>query len=95
MKINKIKERLKKERPAKTINISIPEDVISDLKKTAVQLGFSNCEALVRAYIGQGLRSDIERLENVEIANFIENLRQQGVQDEKIAIALSELKQVA
>lgn len=95
MKIDKIKERLKKERPEKTINVSIPEDVISDLEKTAVQLGFSNYKALVRAYIGQGLRSDLERLENVEIAKFIENLRHQGVQDEQIAIALSELKQAA
>lgn len=46
------------------VNMSIPEDVVVDLKRIAPLLGFSGYEALMRAYIGQGLRVDLERLES-------------------------------
>lgn len=95
MKIEKLKARLNKNRPTQTLSLTIPDDVIEDLKKVAVNLGFSNFEALIRAYIGQGLRNDLERLENSEFSNFIENLRHQGVKDEIISSALSDLKKVA
>jgi hypothetical protein len=95
MKIYDLKTRLQKERPAVNVDFQMPEDVIDDLKKVAAQLGFSNYRALMRAYIGQGLRVDIERLENTEISNLIESLRRHGVKDEIINSALSELKRVA
>ena len=41
----------------------MPEDVIEDLKRIAPLLGFSGYQPLVRAYIGQGLRADLERLD--------------------------------
>jgi hypothetical protein len=44
-----------------TISIRIPEDVIDDLKHVAPSLGFSGYQALIRAYIGQGLRRDLAR----------------------------------
>lgn len=63
MKTEVLKKRLDKSRPMTTVTIRIPEDVIEDLKRVAPLLGFSGYQPLVRAYIGQGLRSDIERLE--------------------------------
>ncbi|WP_239651725.1 BrnA antitoxin family protein [Neosynechococcus sphagnicola] len=57
------KKRLDKNRPMTTITIRIPEDVIEDLKRVAALLGFSGYQPLVCAYIGQGLRTDLERLE--------------------------------
>jgi hypothetical protein len=39
------------------------EDVIVDLKRVSPWLGFLGYQPLARAYIGQGLRSDLERLE--------------------------------
>jgi hypothetical protein len=63
MKISKLQERLRKERPVTTISLAIPEDVVDDLKRIAPLLGFSGCEPLMRAYIGQGLRVDLERLD--------------------------------
>ena len=49
----------------------------------------------MKAYIGQNLRTDIARLEKMEIYNFIESLRKQGVEDEVISSALSELRNAA
>lgn len=64
MKTNKISQRLQKDRPMTTVNIDIPDDVIEDLKRVAPLLGFSDYQALIKAYIGQGLRADLEHLEN-------------------------------
>lgn len=95
MKINDLKKRLQKERPTKEIILKIPEDTCEDLSKIAAKLGFSNSEALMRAYIGQGLRVDLERFESKEMSNLVESLRRHGVKDEIIASALSDLRKVA
>lgn len=95
MKINELKKRLQKERPMHEVILNIPEDVLEDLSKIASKLGFSNSESLMRAYIGQGLRVDIERFENKEMSNLVESLRRHGVKDEIIASALSDVKKVA
>lgn len=63
MKTEVLKKRLEKNRPMTTITIRIPEDVIEDLKRVASLLGFFGYQPLVRAYIGQGLQSDLEQLE--------------------------------
>jgi hypothetical protein len=91
MKINKLKQRLQKDRPMTMISLRIPEDVVGDLKRIAPILGFSGYQPLIRAYIGQGLRTDIERLEGyVEISALVESLRNQGVKDEVISSAIAE-----
>jgi DNA replication initiation complex subunit (GINS family) len=95
MKINDLKKRLQKERPMREVVLNIPEDVYEDLSKIAAKLDFSNSEALMRAYIGQGLRVDLERFESKEISNLVESLRRHGIKDEIIASALSDLKKVA
>lgn len=91
MKINKLKERLQKDRPMTMISLRMPEDVVADLKRIAPQLGFSGYQPLMRAYVGQGLRQDLERLESEEkMSRFIESLRKQGIGDEVIASAMAE-----
>jgi hypothetical protein len=96
MNINQLKTRLNKNRRHTNINLQIPEDLIEDLKKVASHLGFSGIEALIRAYIGQGLRMDLERLDNApEVSSLIESLRRQGVKEEVINSALADLKKVA
>ena len=96
MKINKLAQRLQKDRPMTMISIRIPEDVIEDLKRLAPLLGFSGYQALIKAYIGQGLRTDLERLEgSVEISALIESLRRQGVTEEVITSAVSEAQSLA
>ena len=96
MKINKIKDRLRKDRPMSTISLRIPEDVIEDLKEIAPRLGFSGYQPLIRAYIGQGLRADLERLsENPKLSTLVKSLRRHGVKDEIIASAVAEARNSA
>ena len=78
------------------VSIRIPDDVIEDLKRVAPMLGFSGYQALIKAYIGQGLRTDLERLEGgVEISALIESLRKKGVKDEIISSAMAEAQSSA
>ena len=95
MKIQELKKRLQPERPPIEVRLQIPADVVEDLKKTARHPGFSGHEALMRAYIGQGLRTDSEKIEHSEINEFIESLRRQGVEEEVINSALSDWKRAA
>jgi hypothetical protein len=90
MKAEVLKKRLDKNRPMTTITIRIPEDVIEDLKRVAPLLGFSGYQPLVRAYIGQGLRADLERLDGDTVSTLIASLKRHGVSDEIINEALSE-----
>ena len=93
MKINKLKKRLQKNRAMTTISLRIPEDVVDDLKSIAPRLGFSGYQPLIRAYIGQGLRVDLERLsDKVDISHLVESLRRHGVKEEVIASAMAEVK---
>jgi len=91
MKVETLKKRLDKNRPMTSVTMRIPEDVIDDLKRVAPLLGFSGYQALIRAYIGQGLRIDIERLESDTVSALIAGLKRRGVSDEVIHEALSEV----
>ena len=91
MKATDLKHRLQKDRPMVSISLRIPEDVIADLKRLAPQLGFSGYQPLMRAYVGQGLREDLSRLESVpSLKGFVEGLRQRGVDQIVIEQALAE-----
>lgn len=58
----------------------------------ATQLGFSGYQPLMRAYIGQGLRKDLARLENSPLESLTESLRKHGVKDAVISRILSDAK---
>ncbi len=92
MKTEQLRERLQKDRPMATISIRMPEDVVEDLKRVAPLLGFSGYQPLIRAYIGQGLRVDLERLDrNPGLERLVESLRRQGVAEEVISSAIAEM----
>lgn len=88
----RIQRRLRKDRPMASISLRIPEDVVEDLKAVAPSLGFSGYQPLIRAYIGQGLRKDLARLENDQMKLVVESLRRHGVDDQVIAEAIAEAK---
>jgi hypothetical protein len=91
MKIEALKKRLDRNRPMSSVTIRIPEDVIEDLKQIAPLLGFSGYQPLIRAYIGQGLRSDLERLDGDTVSALVASLKRRGVSDEVIHEALNEV----
>jgi len=73
------------------VSIRIPNDVIDDLKRVAPMLGLSGYQSLIKAYVGQGLRADVARLESgVNLSALIESRRRQGVKEEVISSAMAE-----
>ena len=91
MKAENLKKRLKRDRPMTTMTIRMPEDVIEDLKRIAPLLGFSGYQPLARAYIGQGLRADLERLEGDTVTALIASLKRHGVDDAVLQSAIQEI----
>jgi len=88
MKSSDLKKRLRKDRPMTTVSLQIPEDVCQDLKLW----GFSEYTPLIRAYIGQGLREDLAKLDaKPDLTYFINSLRRHGVDDGVIALAISDV----
>jgi hypothetical protein len=93
MKSGELKKRLRKERAMVPVTLRMPEDVIEDLRRIAPRLGFSGYQPLMRAYIGQGLRQDLARLESQpDINALIESLQRHGVGETVIAHAMDEVR---
>lgn len=73
-----------------SVTLRMPEDVVDDLKFVAPALGFSGYQPLIRAYVGRGLRADLERLDGFGPQSLIENLRRRGVDEGVLAQALAD-----
>ncbi len=93
MKITELRRRLRKGRPMTSVTLRIPEDVVDDLKRVAPRLGFSGYQPLIRAYVGQGLRRDLERLEgSPDMQRVVTSLRRHGVNEKVIQSAVEDLQ---
>jgi hypothetical protein len=93
MSVDKLKARLQPNRKKVMVSIRMPEDVVEEMKRVAPLLGFSGYQPLMRAYIGQGLRADLERLDQeTELSRLVESLRRQGVNEEVLVTAVAEAK---
>ena len=93
MKIDKLKQRLQKDRPMTSIELRLPEDVVEDLKQVAAMREFLDYRALMQAYIGQGLRADLEQLEGrLQMVELVASLKRQGVTDEAISLAMADIQ---
>lgn len=93
MKTSDLRARLRKTKPMTSITIRMPADVLRDLKRLAPLLGFSGYQPLIRAYIGQGLRRDLERVrKQPDLEHLVRSLRRHGVTDEVITSAIADLK---
>jgi len=86
----RMRERLRKDRPMTVISLRMPEDVIEELREIAPALGFSGYQPLIRAYIGQGLRKDQARMESSQVDALTESLRKHGIADQVISAAIAE-----
>jgi len=82
---DRIKLRLQKDRPSSPVTVMLPDDVISDLTEIAPALGFSSHHSLIRTYIGEGLRKDLEKLDGSYVIRLTESLRKQGLSDTVIS----------
>lgn len=91
MKIEKLKTRLQKDRPMIAVTIRMPVDVVGDLKRIAPLMGFSGYQALLKTYVGQGLRHDLERLDDDKVTALVSSLKKRGVADDVISDALNDV----
>lgn len=65
----------KKDRPTKSITIRMPEDLLEQLKRVAPTKGMSGYQPLMKFYISQGLRKDLQQIwEEEERAKELEAL---------------------
>lgn len=87
---DKLKARLKKDREMTTITLRVPVDVVESLKAIAPLKGLSGYQALLKAYVSEGLRRD----EAVHLfgpaARLAQALRKRGVPAELIEAAAQE-----
>lgn len=82
--------RLRKDRPMTAVTLRMPVDVVDDLKHVAPLLGHSGYQPLIRAYVGRGLREDLDRLEGSDLEALVANLRRRGVDEDILAKAVAE-----
>ena len=75
-----------------SVTIRMPEDVVAELKRLAPLLGFSGYQPLIRAYVGQGLREDLGRLDQDTMEALVSSLKRRGVSAKVIREALAEAK---
>lgn len=87
----RIKTRLAKDRPMTSITVRIPVDVVESMKEIAPQRGFSGYQALLKSYIGEGLRRDEAQFTFGQTARLIEALKKRGVPDSVLDDAAREL----
>ncbi len=87
----RIKTRLKKDRPMTSITLRIPVDVVDSMKEIAPQRGFSGYQALLKSYLSEGLRRDEAQFAFGQTARLIDALKKRGVSDKVLDEAAREL----
>jgi hypothetical protein len=87
----RLKKRLSKDRPMTLISLRIPIDVVDSLKEIAPRKGFCGYQALLKAYISEGLRRDEAEYVFGYKARLIEALKKRGVPEALIEEAEREV----
>ena len=87
----RIQKRLRRDRPMVSVTLRMPEDVVEDLKYVAPALGYSGYQPWMRAYVGRGLREDLERLENPDSDALLASLRRRGIDEKVLAEAIADV----
>lgn len=88
---DRLKTRLQKDRPMTSITIRMPVDAIESMKTIAPLKGLNGYQALLKAYVSEGLRRDeAQYLANTE-ARLIDALKRRGVPDDVLEAAAREL----
>jgi hypothetical protein len=88
----RVKKRLRKDRPSTTITMRIPVDVVESLKAIAPTRGFSAYQTLLKSYISEGLRRDEAQADLNAIQRLSEALRRRGVKENVLQEALEDAR---
>lgn len=92
----RIQRNMQPAKPMTLISLRLPNHLIDDLKEVAPTLGFSGYQALIRAYISNGLRlhlaqREAERAQNSAVEEFSRHLLAHGVSKEAIQQAATKM----
>lgn len=87
----RLRKRLKKNRPSTTITMRIPTDVVESLKAVAPMRGFTAYQTLLKSYISDGLRRDEAQFDLQTARRLVEALKRRGVADRVLEEALAEI----
>ena len=61
------------------ISMRLPQHMIDELKEIAISKGFSGYQGLIRYYVSQGARKDLEEMDAPNLENVARSLKQHGV----------------
>jgi hypothetical protein len=94
---DRIRRNMQPAKPMTLISLRLPEHVIEDLKEVAPTLGFGGYQALIRAYISNGLRKHLseketQRTKESAVEEFSRRLKTRGVSERAIREAAAEMK---
>jgi hypothetical protein len=87
----RLKARLDKNRPMTSITLRIPVDAVESMKLIALRRGFSGYQALLKTYVGEGLRRDEAQYASGEAKRLIDALKRRGVPENVLQEAVLEL----
>lgn len=88
----RLRKRLKKDRPNTTITMRIPVDIVESLKAVAPTRGFSGYQTLLKSYISEGLRRDEAAYDQYTARKLAEALKRRGVAEDVLRDALAEVQ---
>ena len=86
--LERIKKRMTPNPPMDMISMRIPRHVVDELKEVAVAKGFSGYQGLIRFYVSQGMRRDLEELDAPDLEKIAQSLKKRGVAKAVIEEAL-------
>ncbi len=95
--IDRIKRNMQPDKPMTLISLRLPDHVLEDLKEVAPSLGSGGYQALIRAYISNGLRKhlaerEVQKAKDSTVEKFSQKLIAHGVPERAIQEAVAEMR---
>ncbi len=78
-------------RETETVSLEIPKDTLESLKKVAATRDMS-CQALLKFYVGQGLRQDLSKLYADRVIETTEHVLTRHLQSEEVSAIMQEIR---
>lgn len=94
---DRLKRNMQADKPMTLISLRLPDHVIDDLKEVAPSLGFGGYQALIRAYISNGLRKHLaereaQRAKDSTVEEFSRRLIAHGVSEKAVEEARADMQ---
>ncbi len=79
-------------RPVESVSMDVPKETLNSLKRVAANKDMS-CEALIKLYIGQGLRQDLSKQFGERVLETTAHVLARHLQsDEEVSAILREIR---